>query len=215
MSSFEPQGFVPHEDRFVADPLPSSRPPEETARTPEPPPPPDPEELTRRAYEEGYAAGQQALPWREAEALESAGRALAGAARELEELRRTYLLEHRRAILELATAIAERLVAHELRVNEAALQAWIERALARAAGEGPLELRVAPRDLETVERGLGARIGALPGALRLHADAELSPGDARVAAGPSEVDARVREVIARLREALEESLGAPEPESET
>lgn len=221
MSSFEAEPRPLGRVSFVPDPLPagpgargfrdaSGGAPRDAAPAEE-----SPEERTQRAYERGLAEGRAALPWNEAEALRTATAALEEAARAFHDLRRSYLLAQRRAVLDLALAVAERILARELRVNEEALLVVVARALEHMGAEGGVEIRVAPGDRETLQRGLARELAAFAEAAEIHvvADPSLAPGTLRVSGEASEVDLRLGSILERLREELDEALGAPEPEA--
>src|SRR5690606_31556046 len=79
--------------------------PARAAAEAEAPRPPDLEAVRREAFERGVAEGRAALPWTDAEALRAAVRAFTAAASELATARRSYLLENRHVVVELACAI--------------------------------------------------------------------------------------------------------------
>jgi flagellar assembly protein FliH len=211
-SSFRSEPLPPRE--FVADPLPrpasefhGSRPGQErpelgAAENPHP----DPEQLLREAYERGREAGRGELPWQEAEALESAQAALTRAARTLDDERRGTLQAQRETVIELALAVARRILEREVSAGLDGLEPLLERALALLGKSGPVVLYLAPADLETLRAGgapaleqLGEKVLA-----GIEADPELRPGDARLSAGSAGVDASVDTILAHFRSELGE-----------
>lgn len=166
--------------------------------------PPSLQEAVRIAYEEGLAAGRDELPWEEAEALKSAAEALRNAARELAELRSSYLRSQRRGVIALAVCIAGRLVEREIAVDVGTLSNVIERALQLVPEEGPIEVRISARDHETVQRGLAPEIETLATRHGLHltADSELAQADVQVLVEATLVDARIEQMLCRVRDEL-------------
>ncbi len=220
MSSFEPAPDERRERRFVPDP-----PPADPLRAPcEAPPPgePDPpaaatpvtdaapraeaEAALREAYERGLGEGRATATQREA-ALETAAAALQQASLELAELGGGYLAANRRAAVELALAIAERILARELERDPDAVAALAARAFEKLDAAAPRVL-LSERDHATlgVERPPALERLAAEGALEV--DPGLRPGEVRVEAPPSQVDARLPELLRRVREELD--LGAGE-----
>jgi len=177
------------------------------APAPEPPPPPPPpavdvEALRRAAFEEGERAGRAALPWQEAEALRSAAAALESAARELASLRSSYLLENRRLVVELACAIAERVIgAPPAPAAREALAALVERAVALFPPDEPLAVHLCAADRETLAAG-GESTLIGDGRLALVTDATLAPGEARIVGASGTVRAAVADVLERVRAEL-------------
>lgn len=213
MSSFDPQGEA-ETRQFVADPLAGAglvfRPASLASETDEARP--DLAEVAATAFEMGRAKGRAELPWQEAEALREVTEVLGLAAGELAELRAGYLLQHRRAILDLALAVAGRILRREVENDVDSLSSALESALAALDSPGPAVLELAAQDLEVVEQGLAPRLQALAAdaGLCVEASAELSRGDLRLRADSTEVDARVVEVLRRLREELEDTVRVDE-----
>lgn len=168
---------------------------------------PDAAERVREAYEKGLAAGRAELPWREAEAVRSAASALEEAARGLAALRRSYLVEQRRALVDLALAVAEHVLGRVVAADLDALASVVECVLAELPEAAPVELRFSTRDHETLAAGLAPALSALAEehGIAVTADARLAPGDVRARARDTEVDARLRTLLRRLREELLEA----------
>lgn len=172
----------------------------------------DPEELLRDAYERGREAGRAELPWQEAEELQSARTALEQAVRALDDERRADLRAQREMVIELALAVARRILEREVAARLDDLEPLLERALPLLAQAGPVVLFLAPGDLETLRSGGAPAIEKLAGrALEgVVADEELRPGDARLSAGNAGVDARVRTLLAQFRAELRELVNLEE-----
>ncbi len=220
-SSSETQRFVSGpEDAtasppFVADPLHPGDARFESAGGGAPAPAPAPagpdlEAMRREAFEAGREAGRAERPPGEAEARAAATRLLEAAARELAESRVEYLRAQRGALVELAVAIAERILDREVSTDPAALVASVEAALDAVPDEEPAVVHLAPAD----HASLCAGEGEAPAVLARHgvevaADAALAPGDVRVRAGAARVDARRERLLERIREALLPSTFAP------
>ncbi len=195
--------------RFVTNPLPrpahgfredhaglraaESRLPEETPR--------DPDELLRESYERGREAGRAELPWQEAEALQSVQLALERAVRALEDERSATLRAQRETVIELALAVARRILEREVAARLDDIEPLLERALPLLAQAGPVVLYLAPGDLETLRAGGAPALERLAGrALAgIEADEELRPGDARLSAGSAGVDARIETILEQFR----------------
>ncbi|MCG8590752.1 MAG: hypothetical protein MJE66_15785, partial [Proteobacteria bacterium] len=170
--------------------------------------------IRTEAYAEGVAAGRAEIPWENVQQLRSAATALADAAYRVGQLQRNYLREQRHALIDLAAAMAERIVRRELTLDREALSAAVGRTLEALPEGGAVEVSLAPSDLETVQRGEGSEW--MPDWGRhatFRADETLQPGDMRAVATQTRVDARVVDLVARLCEELEDVIEAPQEES--
>ncbi len=175
---------------------------------------PNLEEALREAYERGRAEARAELPVAEAAALARAAEALERGARALGVLRRDLLRAHRHAVVELAFAIAERVLGRAVRADAEGLADRVAEALEILPEGQPETLRLSPADVETLRAGEAGRLARLAEEHRLEivADPRLEPGDARIFAGRSEVDARLGEILDRLRAALHD-LADGEPDA--
>ncbi len=229
MSSFEPtskRNPAAAREPFVADagqqrdasfrsqpswdahPIEGPEPTQEDA--PEPGPAVDPEAIAREAFERGREEGREALPWQDAEALRTAVTALETSCRELDGVRRGYLQDNRTAIVELALAVAERVIGRTLRSDPEVLASVVQSALEElGSGESPV-LHLSHPDHDTLRAGLAPALDALCRRhdLAIHVDCELRAGETRLVTAHSCVDARLGEVLRRVREELDPG---PEP----
>lgn len=206
-SSYRSEPLPPRE--FVADPLPRPASQFRGNRARQEVPQPesveeplaDPEELLRQAYERGREAGRAELPWQEAEALQSAEKALSRAASALDDERRGSLRAQRETVIELALVVARRILEHEVSARLDDLEPLLERALALLARKGPVVLYLAPGDLETLRAGGAPALERLAGDAveRIEADPGLRPGDARISAGSAGVDASIDTILSQFR----------------
>jgi flagellar biosynthesis/type III secretory pathway protein FliH len=138
------------------------------------------------------------------EALSQAVRALESA---IEESRRAQLEERRRWLwgaLEIALALARRVLERELAIDPAALRPLIERALELLADSGPVEVALAPASLAVLESDLARPEGGPHGGsqLRFRADPNRGAGEARVRAESARVEVRLDSLLEMLRQEL-------------
>lgn len=169
-------------------------------------------EIARRAYEEGFAAGEaEGRSFGESQYKVYASRL----EKHLEDLSRTATLLDKASkdeILALALAVGEYLAAQEIETSRMAIRALLDRVLDShpfpTPGTEPkaavaLEVSLNPRDLEQ----LGDRYIGFPG-LRLVEDPDLSRGSLRVTSPEGVLEAtlerrreRILELLHRFREA--------------
>ncbi len=172
-------------------------------------------EIREQAYAEGVEAGRAELPWQEVEQvrglIETLERALASVAH----LRRDYLHDQRKAMVDLALALAEKLVRSTIEADRAPLVDIIARALETLPDEGKLRVALSSEDLASLQAGFAEEIAHFgnEGRVVLEASSELACGDVRVQGERAAVDARVDSLLARIRESLEELQDIPEVQS--
>ena len=172
-------------------------------------------EIYEQAFEAGREAGRSELPWKDAQALQSATESLVEVANGLQSLRRSYLHAHRRALISIACQIAEKIVGRTLQLDPELLIPRIESALSHVGEGDPITLQLSPRDIQTLETGglqLLAELGEDRGVV-VNTDPKLSQGDIRVIAGKTLVDGRVHELIERIAGELEQLVTQEEESS--
>lgn len=160
----------------------------------------------RRAAEEqaeaaatAYAAQQRAAEERREAEHRAAVDALQAATEQLTAATAAACARVEEHALEVAVALTEELLGHELRVAEAPGVDAVRRALALMPGEPVVRIRVSPED------GHGpalAELGELAGAATVVLDPALRRGDAVVETDGSVLDARVSGAMERVREVL-------------
>lgn len=171
-----------------------------------------PEEVREQAYAEGVAAGRAELPWQEATELQGLIDTLEEALAGVAELRRNSLREHRVAVVELAVAIAERLVRQSIEADTDKLAAIVERSVSTLPDESKLRVLLSSADYDALQAGMASTLASFcdqSGAV-IEASAELARGDVRVLGVIGDVDARVTSQLGRVREALSDLYDIPE-----
>lgn len=226
MSSFEPElrpgGFVadpvqPRRGPFEATPEQTGPRARETAPPPavEEPAPADPagtpdpvdtDAIAGAAFEEGQAGVHAERPAEENEDLSGAVRVLESSARALTELRQDQLAANRRFVMDLAVAIAEKVIGRAVRTDPEVLASLVERALTPLGDGGTVELSLSSEDHETLTSRLTHTLERLRRDfdIEVRPDPALLPGDVRVGQGRAEVDARIAELLRRVREDLDD-----------
>lgn len=140
------------------------------------------------------------------EKLESLMPALRSVLQAVEHAKQSCLMHWQQEILQLALAIAERVLRRELPKCPEASQTLIREALELSVGGGQFKLHLNPQDVETlgswVER-LSAEVGQLL-PTDIVADEEVSPGGCRVVSKFGIVDQTIEAQLDRIREELVE-----------
>lgn len=171
------------------------------------------EQIREQAHAEGYAHGraqghEDGLAQSTAAAL-----AMGEALRELHELREQMADELERDAVELALALAAKLVAGALEAQPERVVDVVRGALRRVADRRQIVVLVDPQDLEIVSGAVG-ELQAQAGGIELcdvQADRRVGRGGAVVRTAEGEIDATVETQLQRARELMLEAL--PDVES--
>jgi flagellar assembly protein FliH len=172
-------------------------------------------ELVRDATDEGYRTGYNAgftagledaataIDAREQQRrgeLRSVVERLAIAIDELDGRHRDVITDIESRAVAVACEIAEAIVGHELAASEHPGRDAIVRCLQLAPADGTVIAHLHPDDVATAAFEDTAAVYGR--AIRIVADATLTPGDAVVDVGPTRIDGRVAPALARIREVL-------------
>ena len=183
----------------AAAPEPAPEPPAPKAPPPPPPPPPPPavdlEAERRKAYQQGFAEGEKAAAARLAQQQETRFASLVKAVGELagykDELRRAV----EREAVELAFAVARRIVRRELTIDPRTTLAMVRSCLADCSSLEVRQIRLSPADHALIG-------GELDVAAEIVADAALQPGEAVFETSQGRLDARLETQLDEIARGL-------------
>jgi flagellar assembly protein FliH len=167
-------------------------------------------EIREHARAEGHAEGLAAGRAEGAEELRQALDALAEVLASIETLRQQLAENVERDAIDLALALAGKILTATLEVRPEAVVDVVQGALRRVAGARGLSILVHPGDLEVVQAALG-ELGPRAGSIApidVQADQRVPRGGALVRTTEGEIDVRVATQLERAREvALSELRG--------
>ncbi len=164
--------------------------------------------IKAKATDEGrqaaIAAVEATLRSRLEQQLKSGLAALAAAAREIAQSRHAWQERWETHAVQLSAAIAQRLCRRELSRDPQITRAWVREALALAAGNAQLTLRLNPADQaalrEQIEEITQQVSGLAP--VRIVADDSISAGGCRVDTEFGSLDQQLETQLARITEEL-------------
>jgi flagellar assembly protein FliH len=166
------------------------------------------EAIRQSAEAAGRTAAEQAieriLDEKVAKQMKTLTPALQAAAAKIGEAKQDWLRHWEATAVDMAVAIAGRLVRSELaRRPEIAVQ-WIREALELTAGHGDVTVRLNPSDFKTLERQVRQLAETLAplAELRLVADEAITPGGCRVATKFGVIDNQLETQLERIKEEL-------------
>lgn len=170
------------------------------------------EEIRAEAYADGFEAGTAQLPWKEVESVRGLMETLDDALNGVVDLRRDYLVDQRIVVVELAIAIAEKLVRRSVEADATVLESIVERAASALSDEPKLRIAVSDADFEMLQAGMSEMLASLreAGNAEIEADAVLERGDVIVAGQQGSVDAKVATLLAHVKDSLSDLYGTRE-----
>lgn len=173
----------------------------------------DAERVRERALQEGHAEGRAAALEEARADVAAASAALAEALSGLEALRTQVAADVERDAIELALALAEKVLAGALQARPELVVEVVQGALRRVNDRRRITVLVNPGDLETVGAAVGELLSPASGIehCEVQGDARVERGGAIVRTIEGEVDAGVQTQLERAREVVLAELGGGEP----
>lgn len=169
-------------------------------------------QMRRQAAEQGRAdalksAQQQAAAKAQKDVeqrLASLTPALTAAVGEIRSARSAWLSHWEQRAVELAIAIAARVLRREAEQTPAVTLALVREALELAAGAGRITLHLNPRDRETLGDPLNQVVSSAGKSLQVDvvADSNVAPGGCLVTTELGEIDQRLESQLARIQDEL-------------
>lgn len=166
---------------------------------PDPPPPAAPgvdvAAERKQAFQEGFQAGAEAAEKSARETYEKALAGLRGAATAFEQARPALLAEAQEELVELAFAIAKRVLRREIGVDPQATRAIAAACMAEAGGAAIKKIWVHPDDVAAVREGVG------PG-VEVDGDGSMSRGGAVIETERGKLDGSIEVQLDEIAKGL-------------
>jgi flagellar assembly protein FliH len=158
---------------------------------------PDPEEIRRQAYRKGYQDGEKAGAASETAKAAPVIEGFRRATFELERLRRDLYRSAERRAMELALAVARKIVAREVQVQPEVVLSVVRKALERVAAADDIRIRVHPADLDYLEAYRRELAGLVENVDRIDlvADETTTRGGCLIETGMGGIDARIEKQL--------------------
>jgi flagellar biosynthesis/type III secretory pathway protein FliH len=172
-----------------------------------------PDEIETQAYNRGFNKGEKAGLQSAAEKIEALGRMLTDAAEELARLHARFRREAEKEIVELAMAVAARVVCHEVKTNRESVVHIVRQALAKVDHPDAVVIKMNPAEVELLERSRLnlSEVFQKADGIRIEADEDIGCGGCLIETGGGDVDARIEKQLQVVREALLEYLDGGQP----
>jgi flagellar assembly protein FliH len=194
---------------FALEPLEPSEPPRDAAERVLAEAYVQAQQIRDQARAQGYAEGHAAGLADAGKALEGSAQALSAALAELMQMRAQVADEVEREAVELALALAGKIVVSTLQIRPELVVEVLQGALRRVSGERTMAIVVNPSDVEIVRGALGELQAASTTSEQwdLQSDQRVPVGGAIVRTAESEVDARIATQLERAHEVVAAELG--------
>lgn len=165
-------------------------------------------DIERKAYEEGFATGEKAgfdLGRKKAEVIFSG---LEGLLAEISTFKETLFTKCEREMVELALAIARKVIQREVSVSGDVVLECVRAALRTAVAGGKVTVRVNPKDVEIITEHREELVKYTEGlkSLVIEGDGAVARGGALIDSNFGEVDATIDGVISEIEERLRDAL---------
>lgn len=165
-------------------------------------------DIEAEAHAAGEAAGYAAGLARAAEELAEPRAAFAAAIAGVDGVRDEIAAAVERNAVELALAIAERIVGAAIEVDPTVVCEVVQGALRRVVERDRLVVDVNPDDVEIVREWIGGQSEVASSAVEVRPERRVARGGAVVRTLEGEIDARIPEQLDRAREVLRDALAA-------
>ena len=155
----------------------------------------------RRAAEQAI---ERILDEKVAKQMKTLTPALQAAVKQVEDARQDWLRHWESTALDLALAIAGRLVRGELSRRPEISAQWIRESLELAAGGGDVTVRLNPADQQTLERQVSQLAAAFAplATVKVVADDSVSPGGCKLITEFGTIDQQLESQLERVKEEL-------------
>lgn len=181
--------------------LPEALEPLKSEPEPEPPSPPEPqidvEAIRRKAFEEGATEGERRGAEKAAQEYAQELAKLRSALEGLLSYKDALRVDAEREVLDLAFAVARRIVRRELTIDNQIALAIVRSCLKDFAGSETRRIRVNERDVELVREQLGT-----PLEVEVISDPSVSAGGAVLETDQGRLDARIETQLAEIENGL-------------
>jgi flagellar biosynthesis/type III secretory pathway protein FliH len=162
------------------------------------------EESRQKGYADGQQEVQQIVEKKLGEQLATLLPALAATIQEIQHAKQAWMTHWERSAVQLATAIAERIVRREIEQKPEITVGLVRESLELAAGSSTVRVLLNPKDHETLQPRAEALIHDMAGlgACDLVADPSVTAGGCRVETAFGTIDQQIETQLQRIEQEL-------------
>ncbi|UCF94134.1 MAG: flagellar assembly protein FliH [Desulfobacterales bacterium] len=165
-------------------------------------------EIEERAFQRGFVEGQKT-------GFETARQQIATVLASLNEtlcqlgnVRQEITHQIEKEVVELALAIAQKILSQKIAINPEVVLGVVREALQRVEDSGPVKIKMNPRDLEALQESRIQLSDFLPDApnARFESEASITRGGCLIETDLGDIDARIEKQLQAVQEALRTEL---------
>ncbi|MGB8427372.1 MAG: FliH/SctL family protein [Desulfobacterales bacterium] len=173
-------------------------------------------EIETQAYIRGFNKGEKAGFDAAAEKIESLKALVSEAAEALRRAQLQLQREVEQEIVELALAVAGRVVGHEVKTSRDGIAAVVGEALQRVENQDAVVIKINPADIDFLDRLQLPLTGFFsnPDAVTIEADESVGAGGCVIETGGGDIDARLESRLRVVEEAFRKKLRQQPPEKD-
>jgi len=162
------------------------------------------EALKKKAYTDGFMKGEKSGIESERKRLQTIFVTFDKAIEESAKLKNDLYLDAERGAVELALAIAEKVVSHEISVNKETVLGILKEALKKVVDQEKIKIRINKLDIQLINES-GYRISELTGNIKdvvVEGDDTISRGGCVIETGFGSIDARIESQLEAVGDLL-------------
>jgi len=171
-------------------------------------------EIEEQAYRKGFDEGQKAAIESQHEQVESAVKGLEQAIVNFQNMRNEIYHTLEQEVVELALAIARKVVCQEVKTNKDVVVCVAKEALSRVEAPGKIKIRLNPADFQFIQETKNQILTLLEHVDKVSFEAEdsISSGGCMIETNLGEIDARIEKQLGVVEEMFRTEIAKAEPE---
>jgi flagellar biosynthesis/type III secretory pathway protein FliH len=183
--------------------------------TPAPAKGPSVEEIRENAFQKGFAEGQRVGFESGTKKADPIIKSLCQALVQLQNIRKEIRQEIEKEVVQLALAIAKKIVCHEVRTNQETVVCVAQEALSRVENSGKIKIKLNPQDLQFIKDAKFQLSQFLHNVdhIRFEATDSIQSGGCLIETDRGDIDARLEKQLQAIEEAFQSQFGQPKQEN--
>ena len=187
----------------------------EPAETPVEPKGPSVEEIAEDAFQRGFAAGQRAGLETGTKKADPVITSLYQALVQLQNIRKEIHQEIEKEVVQLALAIARKVVCHEVKTTQETVVWVVREALRQVENPGQIKIKLNPQDLQFINNTQSQLCQFLQHVdhIRFESADSIQSGGCLIETDRGDIDARIEKQLQAIEESFQTQLGQPPQEN--
>jgi len=173
------------------------------------------EEIKENAFQKGFAEGQRVGYESGLKKVDPIINSLRQALVQLQDIRKEVQQEMEKEVVQLALAIAKKIVCHEVKTNRETFVCVAREALSRVENPGKINIKLNPEDLQFINDTKSQFSQFLHNVdhIRFEATDSIQRGGCLIETDRGDIDARIEKQLQAIEESFETQFGQPTQEN--